>query len=574
MVSRPALVSGVQQLLLGERADPRAAQGFFLVPVLLEVVLRLATNGTFDQWFALGSAVLAVPTLGAVLVGRRLVSHRWTIWLPVLDMVALAVYRISPDTSLGVAVVFPAIWLGLQFGRRGVVLTALTMLLAFVVPTLSVLGMTPAGYSRMAQMTLMAIISSCAVAITSRMWQAQFEEATRSTERLELAMADVIEQRRLTRTIVASVDVGLVAIDAQGVYDTMNPRQVEFMGLAYPHGHAGVAGQSGFIFGPDGVTLLEHAGMPAVKAVHGEAFRDYLIWVGEEPPRRRALAVSSTPYHRNDGGFGGAVLAYHDVTDLMLAARIKDEFVASVSHELRTPLTSIIGYLDVVLEDTDGLPDDARLHLSTVKRNARRLHRLVDDLLASALHSVSTVLDVEPLPLAELVKRAADEAHAAAFTAGITLEVDLGEGDGLVVEGDGTRIAQVLDNLFSNAVKYTGPGGSVLGTVSRSGDQAVIRVRDSGRGISEDELEIVFDKFFRSSSALTDAIPGVGLGLAITKSIVDAHHGTMAVTSRLGHGSVFEVRLPLAVQAVEGAAGPGPGRAPEPVAAPERQPAG
>ena len=131
--------------------------------------------------------------------------------------------------------------------------------------------MTPAAFSRVTQMTLMAIISSGAVAMTAELWKAQCAQTRKSAERLELAMADVIEQRRLTRTIVNGVDVGLVAIDAKGAYDTMNPRHEDFMDLAYPDGHAGVAGQTGFVYGADGVTLLEpreHADGP------GGAWRD------------------------------------------------------------------------------------------------------------------------------------------------------------------------------------------------------------------------------------------------------------------------------------------------------------
>jgi signal transduction histidine kinase len=210
-------------------------------------------------------------------------------------------------------------------------------------------------------------------------------------------------------------------------------------------------------------------------------------------------------------------------------------------------LTSIVGYVDVILDDTDQLPGDVRSYLQVVQRNARRLHRLVDDLLSTALQSVATVLDVERVSVTELLERSATEAKQAAAAAGLALELDTGaSGSTLDINGDSERLAQVFDNLFSNAIKYTPAGGRVEGSVSRDGDVAVIRVRDTGRGIAEAELSKIFNKFFRSSAVLTDAIPGVGLGLAITKTIVDAHGGSIAVTSELGKGATFEVRLPLA----------------------------
>ena len=548
MPSRSSLVSEIQQLLTGEQADPRAAQGLFLLPVITELVLRVLVGAGYDGYFVVATLVVALATVGAVLIGLDKLSHRWTIVLPVLDIVALGVYRLSEPTAIAVAVVFPAIWLGLQYGRKGVFITTVVVLVTFVLPTLFLLGLTLMdAVSRISQMTLMAVICSASVAFVAELWKAQYEKARATTARLELAMADVIEQRRLTRTIVNGVDVGLVALDAQGAYDSTNPRHDEFMALAYPDGHLGMAGQEGFVYAADGVTLLTSEEMPTTKAVRGEAFRDYLIWVGESPTERRALAVSSSPYFRNNGEFGGAVLAYHDITELVVASRIKDEFVASVSHEFRTPLTSIIGYVDLILDDTERLPDDVRDYLSTVQRNARRLHRLVDDLLSTALQSVATVLDVERVSVTELLERSAVEARKAAAAAGLELELDTnGAGTTLDINGDSERLSQVFDNLFSNAIKYTPAGGRVEGTVGRDGDVAVIRVRDTGRGISEAEQGKIFNKFFRSSAVLTDAIPGVGLGLAITKTIVDAHGGSITVTSELGKGTTFEVRLPLA----------------------------
>lgn len=465
----------------------------------------------------------------------------------VLDMVALGTYELSDGPEIGVAVAFPALWLGLQFGRRGVGVAVGTVVLAFALPAVAVFGTGLATLSEVTQVTLMTLICSAAVALTSELWKLQVERNRTSTNRLELAMADLIEQRRLTRTIVNGVDIGLVAIDADGVYDSTNPRHRDFMDLAFPDGHAGIAGQPGFVYASDGVTRLDREGMPTVRAVHGEAFRDYLVWVGQDPNERRALAVSSTPYFRTNGTFGGAVLAYHDITELVLASRIKEEFVASVSHELRTPLTSIVGYVDIILDDAEGVPADVHGYLMTVQRNARRLHRLVDDLLSTALQSVTTVLDVEQLSVGELLHRSAVEAAKSAASAGLAFECDTsGAGPELFVNGDGERLAQVFDNLFSNAIKYTPAGGRVEAVVAREGRHAIVRVTDTGRGISPTELGEVFTKFFRSRTVLTDSIPGIGLGLAITKTIVDAHGGHISATSELGKGTTFEVRLPLA----------------------------
>ncbi|GAB3657885.1 sensor histidine kinase [Nocardioides korecus] len=548
-VGRRTLLSGaVRDLLSGQHADPRAAQGVVLVPVLLEAVLHLVTRSPLDVWFGLGASLVLLVTAAAWLVGTGVLPPRCTVLLPVLDIVALGVMRLSPGTAVGVAVVFPALWLGLQFGRRGVALVTGAVLVAFVVPTGWRLGATVESFSRISQMTMMAIVVSLVTCLTAELWADQLRERNSAADRLEQAVSDLTEQRRLTRTIVHGVDVGLVAIDATGAYDSMNPRQVEFLALAYPGGHGGQAGQTGYVYAADGRTPVTSEEMPTMRALKGEAFRDLLVWVGREPTQRRALAVSATPYDQADGSFGGAVLAYHDITELVLASRIKEEFVASVSHELRTPLTSINGYVDVVLEDVEELPGPARHYLETVQRNAHRLHRLVDDLLSSALQSVASVIEVERVRVADVLTRSVRDRTSAAEAAGQMIWLDVLGDDAPTaeVEGDPGRLAQVFDNLLGNAVKYTSAGGHVVGAVQVEDDEVVVRVRDTGRGIAPHEQEAIFTTFFRSTSVVGDAIPGVGLGLAIAKTIVDAHGGTMGVTSVVGKGSTFEVRLPLA----------------------------
>jgi signal transduction histidine kinase len=545
MRSRSAFILGIQQLLGREHADPRVAQYLLLLPVGLDLgVVVLVQQAQLRTSYLGGLGLVALATALAVYISRDELPERWTILVPALDILALGLMRVDVQSTVDIALLFPAIWLGLQFGRRGVALTVGTVLVSFAP---AFVARDPASHEQteMAQDLLLATICALVVAMTAELWQSKVVEAAEAQRMLERAVADSAEQRRFNEAILNSVDVGLLALDAQGRVHSMNPRHQRYMELAYPDGHDGSPDQKGYTYAADGFTELAREELPTWRAVHGETLRDYLIWVGEDPGMRRAFAVSVSPFFTPEGDFDGAVLAYHDVTELMTAARLKDEFVATVSHELRTPLTSIVGYIDVLLEDVPDIPAEARPFLLTVQRNARRLHRLVDDLLSDALKLGKAELHLGRISLANVVRTCAVEAEKSATANGLTFALEAGRAL-LEVSGDAERLAQVVDNIFNNAIKFTPRGGHVACSIRRDGDTGVVKISDTGRGIPPEELEDVFVKFFRSPGVQTDAIPGTGIGLAISKAIVEAHGGSIDLDSMVGVGTTFEIRLPLA----------------------------
>lgn len=543
MRSSSPLVRGIQQLLGREQTDPRIAQFLFLLPVLVDVVhVRLHDEADISGSYLMGLGLAGFATLLAVAIGLGLARGSLSVLVPTLDIVVLGLLRAHPDTAAAALLAFPAIWLGLQFGRRGVVVLLGTAVGAFVVPAL-VAGESGDVLAQVAQQILLSVLCAIVVGVTAEMWQAKVAEAADAQRMLERAVGDSADQRRFNEAILNSVDVGLLTLDSAGRVHSVNPRYRRFLELVDDDGPG--LDRAGRTFAPDGFTELAAEDLPSQRAMQGETLRDYLIWVGEDPGDRRAFAVSVSPFFTPGGGFDGAVLAYHDITELMMAARLKDEFVATVSHELRTPLTSIVGYVDVLLEDVDEIPADARPFLRTVQRNARRLHRLVDDLLSDALKLGRAELHLGRISFAAVVRASAIEAEKAARAAGLEFDVTIGRAI-LEIEGDSERLAQVIDNLFSNAIKFTPPGGRISGSVQREGREAVVRITDTGRGIPADELEDVFMKFFRSPGVQMDAIPGTGLGLAISKTIIDAHGGTIGVASTVGVGTTLEIRLPLA----------------------------
>lgn len=222
--------------------------------------------------------------------------------------------------------------------------------------------------------------------------------------------------------------------------------------------------------------------------------------------------------------------------------RLKDEFVSSISHELRTPLTSISGYVELLMEDEED--PEKREQLGIVDRNATRLLGLVSDMLfAARMQSGQFDLRTRPVDLRAIVAEIVESVRPEAEAADVELRVHEAEAIPQI-EGERDRLAQLFDNLLSNAIKFTPRGGRVDISLGGSNGQAVVEVTDTGIGISEEERSHLFERFFRTQVVLDRQIPGTGLGLYISKAIVDAHGGQIAVRSVEGKGTTFVVELP------------------------------
>jgi signal transduction histidine kinase len=313
---------------------------------------------------------------------------------------------------------------------------------------------------------------------------------------------------------------------------------------------------------PNPIALLDDAGHPVVA---NEPMREVLPLLRERPvpeiddqivrdeiedPRTgRIFTRYIARLDESEVGLHGRIVVLSDVTARREAERMKDEFTALVSHELRTPLTSIIGYLELLRADAEANGDDPAAaqrtqFLTVVDRNARRLLRLVGDLLFVAqVEAGKLSLEETDVDLGAVARESVEAAAPRARDSGVELTLEAA-GEPLV-RGDRDRLAQALDNLVSNAIKFTPDGGRVLVRLTCEDDRAVLEVSDTGIGISEADMRQLFQRFFRTQRATSAAIPGVGLGLTIARAIVHGHEGQISVQSFDGEGTTFRIELPL-----------------------------
>jgi signal transduction histidine kinase len=279
------------------------------------------------------------------------------------------------------------------------------------------------------------------------------------------------------------------------------------------------------------------------RLIHDQADgREVEIDLVRPEPRvvRRRVAALRDP----DGRRNGWLVSYRDVTRDAETNRLKTEWVSNVSHELRTPMAAIKGFLGVVLDDEETLePEQRRKFLGIARAETDRLSRLIDDLLdISRIEAGRRPRHETSFAVAELLYDAVLLARPQAEAGGLKIELEAPP-PAWRLTADRDQLSQVLHNLVGNAVKFTAPGGRVrLWAEAREG-QMRLAVADTGCGLAPEDLPHVFDKFYRGRAAGTRP-RGTGLGLAIARELTEAHGGQIDITSRLGEGSVFVVRLP------------------------------
>ena len=374
----------------------------------------------------------------------------------------------------------------------------------------------------------------------------QLEQSKRD---LQASLQAERESQARIRAITDGVNEALVLVSPDGrVLDT-NRRFVELFGAPTER----IVGQRL----ADIRTLFDQVFAEADElyelalATSADAEQDRERLVVQNWPQARELQLYSTPV-RDQEGFLGRLFVFRDVTHEREVDRMKTEFVSLVSHELRTPLTSIKGFTEMVLDgDAGEINEEVEEYLGIVFSNAERLVALVNDLLdLSRVESGRIQLKSEPVDLNEIVKTVVATMQQKVREKDQSLSVDVDPAATSVV-GDKDKLVQVLTNYVSNAYKYTQAGGDIRIEISTQGDLARVAVIDNGFGISPEDQEQLFTRFYRVDNSMTREVGGTGLGLSIVKQLIELMGGEVSVESALGSGSTFAFTVPRAAEAIE-----------------------
>jgi two-component system phosphate regulon sensor histidine kinase PhoR len=371
----------------------------------------------------------------------------------------------------------------------------------------------------------LVVAAAVAVAIRERRSADRSRRASellgRSADELQQRMSALDQDRTTMRNVLSSMEEGVVLVGPTGRVRLSNQAAERLLGTR----HLTMSG------------LLPMAFQEAArKAAAGGAADAVEVETGSPSRWARATAIPV-------GDDGSVLLVVRDVTEAKRLEAVRRDFVANASHELKTPAASIQAAGETIRSAARDDPSVIPRFAEQLEREAFRLSRIVSDLLDLSRLETGDELD-EEVGLDQVAKEERDRFEEAAREGGLTLSIDLGPVP--PVRGSARDLSLLVRNLVDNAIRYTKPGGRVEVTLSAEGDEVVLSVADTGVGIPTRELPRIFERFYRVDRARSRETGGTGLGLSIVKHVIENHGGTVNVTSELGRGTCFEVRLPAA----------------------------
>ena len=543
----------------------------FVLAQLMLLVPSVAVTHTGP--YAGAWILMIMATVAAFVLRAPAVPPRASMLIPLVDILAVGLLRAGTGGAASVftiMLVLPVLSLGVEPGRLPLLLGGPVTLFAMVLP----LAFDPEAldngqWVRIVFVPIILGLTCLSANELTRRLRSRVRAVQRLRKEQEELLADAQAhantlaaasewQRESTRQLASVIDAvteqSIIATNQSGRVEVFNAGAQRMLRVA---AHDAIGRPITDFHLPeelavesDGTALSPFAALVAGAMTGTPQVRDWTYVPRTGSQIRVQLAITA----RRDAArqVDGFLFVATDVTSDREHARLKDEFVNLISHELRTPLSSILGYLELVADDEDNpLSVEQHRYLTVIDRNANRLLRLVSDLLFTAqVESGKFQLDEQRVDLHRILSACLETALPVADRRDVTLKLSACD-EAVIVWGDPIRLGQAVDNLIANAVKFTPAGGRVavtLGSVDHPDAQALVSVSDTGIGIPADELDRLFSRFFRASTATSNAIPGVGLGLTITRAIVGAHRGSIGVASTRDQGTTFTVRLPLAAE--------------------------
>lgn len=559
---------------------PLIKQGPTAIAVALAGLLVVSVPGieaTSAPAAIAGIALVGLVTVLAAILAARGVHDGWIVLLiPAVDILAIGALRLGTGGTASLFsafVLLPVIWLAAAPGLRPVFLIGVLTSIAFLMPIALDTTSGDLAWLRGVISPLVFAVVGAIVNELSRLQRLRTAQAEALVVERTAALSanlSMVEQLQASEkqyqflldsfsSLWTSITAqAVIATDRKGVVIAWNPGAERLIGMSVDEALGGVSVER--FFDPSALGLFADPATPrslddstGMRALLDEvdagrtveADVDMSTAGGSVVPVRLTLSL----YQGTDGTQRGYLLVVTDETKAVEVARLKDEFVGMISHELRTPLSAIIGFLDLLQNDPEQpLTADQQDFVAVIERNAKRLLNLVGDLLFTAqAESGRFPLEKADTDLSALVASAVESAGPNAQKNGIEL-ISAIPADPVHLFVDADRIGQAVDNLLSNAIKFTPRGGRVTARLEMRDGDVRICIEDTGLGIPEEEQGMLFTRFFRASTATRNAVPGVGLGLTITRAIVLAHGGSMSMHSEVGKGTEFWFTLPVALR--------------------------